>query len=119
MKAIGIHHVSLTVEDIERSRKFYGDFLGLEEAERPDLGLPGAWYQAGPTQLHLIQKPQGFDAGSPPPNLNPKPGSLRSCGGRAEWSSAGCGIPLRAAPGRERQHAQRAPAHRAREWRRK
>ena len=53
------HHYSLDVSDIEVSRRFYGNLLGLKEIERPDFGIPGAWYQAGAVQLHLIQIPEG------------------------------------------------------------
>lgn len=65
------HHVSFGVSDLERSRAFYGELLGLEEIERPDFGLPGAWYQAGEAQVHLIAQPEGFAGGQPPPALNP------------------------------------------------
>ncbi len=67
----GAHHVSLIVGDVERAREFYGGLLGLEELERPDFGLPGAWYQAGSVQLHLLEPPAGQDAGSPPKELTP------------------------------------------------
>lgn len=49
------HHVSLSVKDIEKSRRFYGSVLGFSEIERPDFDFPGAWYQVGSAQLHLIQ----------------------------------------------------------------
>ena len=61
MIAKGAHHVSLTVSDIAKSRAFYGDLLGLPEIERPDFGIPGAWYQAGAVQLHLIEAPAAVD----------------------------------------------------------
>lgn len=61
----GAHHVSLDVSDVEISKAFYGELLGLPEIERPDIGLPGVWYQAGPVQLHLIQVPAGADVGRP------------------------------------------------------
>ncbi len=67
----GAHHVSLDTRDLARSKQFYGELLGLAELERPDFGLPGVWYQAGPVQLHVIQVPEGVDAGSTPPNLTP------------------------------------------------
>ena len=38
---------------------------------RPDLGLPGAWYAAGGSQIHLIQTPEGVDVGKAPPGLTP------------------------------------------------
>ena len=65
------HHYSLDVSDIEVSRRFYGDLLGLSEIDRPDFGIPGVWYQAGPVQLHLIQTPDGMDVGTRAPSLNP------------------------------------------------
>jgi catechol 2,3-dioxygenase-like lactoylglutathione lyase family enzyme len=67
----GAHHCSLSVADVEVSREFYGGLLGLPEIERPDFGLPGAWYQAGPVQLHLIQVPPGLDVGGSAPQLTP------------------------------------------------
>ncbi|WP_082234886.1 VOC family protein [Halobacillus massiliensis] len=56
----GLHHVSILVTDIERAKQFYGEKLGFEESgERPDFGFPGAWYQIGNTQLHLIVHEEG------------------------------------------------------------
>jgi glyoxylase I family protein len=49
-----IHHVSLPVTDLQASMKFYGDILGLKAIERPAFNFPGAWYQLGDRQLHLI-----------------------------------------------------------------
>lgn len=49
-----IHHVSLPVTDLEKAKTFYGDVLGLKEIGRPPFDFPGAWYQIGQQQLHLI-----------------------------------------------------------------
>ncbi|HEY1493827.1 MAG TPA: VOC family protein [Candidatus Solibacter sp.] len=55
MQIEAIHHVSLTVTDLERSRRFYREVLGLAEITRPPFNFPGAWFQAGAAQqLHLI-----------------------------------------------------------------
>jgi glyoxylase I family protein len=70
----GAHHLSFPVRDVERSRAFYGDVLGLAEKPRPPqivAMFPGAWYQAGACEVHLIQCPAGMDVGTPPPTLNP------------------------------------------------
>lgn len=66
------HHTSFPVKDVERSRRFYEDVLGLQEKPRPaSLTFPGAWYQAGACEVHLIQVPSGVDVGTPSPTLNP------------------------------------------------
>ena len=49
-----IHHISLSVTNLELARNFYGAILGLEEISRPDFDFPGAWYKIGDQQLHLI-----------------------------------------------------------------
>ena len=49
-----VHHVSLPVTDLELSRRFYREILGLVELERPPFDFPGAWFAVGPGQLHLI-----------------------------------------------------------------
>ena len=55
MKPIKLHHTSIRVADVERSRRFYEGVLGLGSIERPDLGMQGRWYGIGAGQLHLIQ----------------------------------------------------------------
>lgn len=50
-----LHHVSITVSDLERSRLFYREILRLAEIVRPPFPFPGAWFQVGDSQhLHLI-----------------------------------------------------------------
>jgi glyoxylase I family protein len=49
-----LHHVSVAVTDLERSKHFYGRLLGLTEIARPPFDFGGAWYQLGDRQLHLI-----------------------------------------------------------------
>jgi catechol 2,3-dioxygenase-like lactoylglutathione lyase family enzyme len=45
----------LIVADLERSRRFYGGALGLEEVSRPhNFVFEGAWFQVGDDQLHLL-----------------------------------------------------------------
>lgn len=49
-----IDHITLVVKDLERSRDFYVDVLGMQPAERPAFNFPGLWFQAGSTCVHLI-----------------------------------------------------------------
>lgn len=63
-----LHHASLRIRDLERSRRFYEDLLGLGRAPRPDMGFPGEWYALGDGQLHLIQlakQGEGIDPSDP------------------------------------------------------
>ena len=71
MKVLRGHHISFSVTDLARAKRFYGDVLGLAEVPRPEMGLAGAWYAAGDTEVHLIVKPSGADVGQPPASLTP------------------------------------------------
>ena len=63
MQALGIHHVSINVTDVDAALAFYTGPLGLTvNGERPDFGFDGAWLDAGGQQIHLIGAPA-------PPNL--------------------------------------------------
>jgi catechol 2,3-dioxygenase-like lactoylglutathione lyase family enzyme len=63
MRILREHHVSFSVADLARSRHFYGTVLGLAEIPRPEMGLAGAWFAAGDTELHLIARPPGVAIG--------------------------------------------------------
>jgi catechol 2,3-dioxygenase-like lactoylglutathione lyase family enzyme len=50
-----LDHASLLVKDVERSRRFYSQVLGMEEVPRPhNFDFPGAWFRKGSAELHLI-----------------------------------------------------------------
>jgi catechol 2,3-dioxygenase-like lactoylglutathione lyase family enzyme len=42
-----LNHYLLVAKDLERTKNFYCDVLGLELAERPDFGFPGYWLKVG------------------------------------------------------------------------
>jgi catechol 2,3-dioxygenase-like lactoylglutathione lyase family enzyme len=42
-----LNHYLLVARDLERTRDFYQNVLGLELAERPDFGFPGYWLKTG------------------------------------------------------------------------
>ena len=58
-----LHHISLPVADVERSRCFYLEVMRLAEIPRPDFPFPGVWFRLGDRELHLIggeeARPQG------------------------------------------------------------
>ena len=49
-----IDHLTLVVKDLEKSRRFYVDLLGMQQVARPDFNFEGSWFQAGDTLIHLI-----------------------------------------------------------------
>ena len=57
IKYKSLHHVSLTVTDLEKAKHFYGKTLCLKEIPRPDFDFSGAWYEIAGQQLHLITDP--------------------------------------------------------------
>ncbi len=65
MRIRAVDHASVRITDLERSRAFYEGLLGLSPAPRPDLGFPGAWYDVGGTQIHLIQHGKLLDGIDP------------------------------------------------------
>lgn len=58
MKVTQLLHSSVLVADMARAQSFYEGVLGLQRnPNRPDLGYPGAWYDLGAQQIHLMQLP--------------------------------------------------------------
>jgi catechol 2,3-dioxygenase-like lactoylglutathione lyase family enzyme/uncharacterized protein YunC (DUF1805 family) len=63
-----IDHVTIVVHDLEASRRFYVDVLGMTPTPRPAFSFDGLWFQAGPTQVHLILE---YAGSGPAGNLVP------------------------------------------------
>jgi catechol 2,3-dioxygenase-like lactoylglutathione lyase family enzyme len=52
-----MEHVLVLCEDIERTREFYCDVVGLTLGQRPPLEFPGYWLYAGATPcLHVAAR---------------------------------------------------------------
>lgn len=88
-----IDHVAIIVTDLERARRFYSGVLGLDEVPRPiSFDFVGAWFQIGPTCLHLLGKPES-DAPSPrhfclwTDDLRSAARQLESGGAAVQWKS--------------------------------
>ena len=58
----GLDHVQVAAPQgcEAEARRFFGELLGLTEVEKPEslLARGGAWFQAGPQQLHIgVEEP--------------------------------------------------------------
>lgn len=54
IKTKNYNHTALVIRDLAKCKWFYEEVLGLKPIPRPDFGFPGAWYQVGDSQLHLM-----------------------------------------------------------------
>jgi catechol 2,3-dioxygenase-like lactoylglutathione lyase family enzyme len=51
----GLQHYTIEPSDLERSKEFYCDVLGLENGDRPPLDFAGYWlYSGGAATVHLM-----------------------------------------------------------------
>jgi catechol 2,3-dioxygenase-like lactoylglutathione lyase family enzyme len=71
-----IQHVGLVVADLDRSRRFYAEALGLEEVPRPpNFAFDGAWFRFGGTEIHLLSDAHATGgAGQPDPGAGAERG---------------------------------------------
>ncbi len=66
MSLQGLHHYTIRPADLEATKSFYVDVLGLEVGYRPPLNFPGYWlYTGGEPTVHLIG-PRESEAGWAP-----------------------------------------------------
>ena len=64
IKITGIHHIMITVGNIDDAKSFYSTILGFEEMVIPDfITGPRLWYKLGQTELHVNEHPQ-YKAGN-------------------------------------------------------
>jgi catechol 2,3-dioxygenase-like lactoylglutathione lyase family enzyme len=101
-----IQHVGLVVLDVERSRQFYADALGLEEVPRPsNFAFDGAWFRFGGTEIHLLSDAHATGgAGQPDPGAGATRGMTHHLAFEVDDVSAACerladnGVPLEGGP---------------------
>ena len=66
-----IDHCSVIITDVERSRRFYRDLLGLKEINKPrTFDFVVVWFDLGNQHLHLLLKDR-------PDTLSPRHFALR------------------------------------------
>ena len=57
MPAAQLEHFTLECADLETTRKFYCDLLGLTSGFRPQMDFPGHWlYCGGVPVVHLMKR---------------------------------------------------------------
>jgi catechol 2,3-dioxygenase-like lactoylglutathione lyase family enzyme len=57
MPLTGLQHLLVLSDDIEATRDFYRDVLGMHEGERPPLEFPGFWLYLGDQAcLHVAER---------------------------------------------------------------
>ena len=52
----GMNHFNVLTSDVEATRRFYVDVVGLTEGDRPPLGFDGAWLYAGGHPILHVSK---------------------------------------------------------------
>jgi len=64
MPLIQLNHVTVRTKDLEVTRSFYEDVLGLSAGWRPDLGFPGYWMYCGNQPvIHVVPPGQEIGGG--------------------------------------------------------
>jgi catechol 2,3-dioxygenase-like lactoylglutathione lyase family enzyme len=73
-----MEHMLVLTDEIERTREFYRDALGLEVGERPPLEFPGDWlYLEGVPCVHVAERGP-FEAHSQSLGIPASPDSART-----------------------------------------
>ncbi len=58
----GLDHVTVNCADLDRSRAFYAEVLGMNDGARPAFPFPGAWLYLGERPVvHLVGAAKGAE----------------------------------------------------------
>ena len=89
MPVSGMNHFTVVTKDLDATKAFYMELLGLTEGFRPDLGFPGAWlYVDNQAILHIVAG-RGVPA---------NPASNTSCAGCPRPAPGSSSASIRMAP---------------------
>ena len=67
-----LNHYTIRTRDLQATRDFYVDVLGLPQGDRPPLGFPGYWlYVGGHPTVHLVGDRGARDEVLPPRQSGP------------------------------------------------
>jgi catechol 2,3-dioxygenase-like lactoylglutathione lyase family enzyme len=69
----GLNHYSIRAADLDRTKNFYTDVLGLKDGYRPPLNFPGYWLYIGDAPIvHLLgPRPPEREVGLLPRKVGP------------------------------------------------
>lgn len=71
LNIVKLDHCSVIVTDVERSRRFYRDILGLHEIAKPKtFDFVALWFDLGDHHIHLLKKDR-------PDTISPRHMALR------------------------------------------
>ncbi len=95
-----LDHYSIRTTDVETTRKFYTEALGLEVGPRPDFPFPGVWLYQGPIAVvHVVGIDKNDTAGLRD-YLGDRPAQTETQGtGSPGTGSPGTGSPGTGSPG--------------------
>lgn len=75
-----MEHVTIDTDDVEKTKRFYCDVLGMTDGYRPEFGFDGAWLYVGDVAcIHLCEwesykvftERQGIPISRPAPGTGP------------------------------------------------
>ena len=63
-RLLSLGHVTVLSADLERTRRFYCDLLGLRDGPRPAIPVPGHWFYVGhEAVVHVLPRQGGATPG--------------------------------------------------------
>ena len=68
--AKSIHHMTLVVNDVEKTRDFFTRIMGLPEIKKPDETMSIVWFGVEANELHCMVRPDYVEGGRSEMSLN-------------------------------------------------